>query len=109
MESKDAAGVQAAEVELQGLLCQKVDGNSVTGEGVDDQEIVPPVGFAFERQPAVAQDDIDPAGTVRKIGEFTPRHPLHKRVDLVEPVYVSVPCVGGKGARAESDDSHAER
>ena len=80
-------------------------GDGVAAEGVEHEDVELLRLLAFERQPGVAEHDLDVAGAVGEEGEVLAGEAFDVGVDLVEAVRVAGLGVGGQRADAEADEA----
>ena len=108
VEEQHAARRELGQVEADRVERDEVHRRGVRAVGVEDDQIIDPVGGPGQGEPGVAQDDEGLGRAVPQEREEArvPGDPEHDGVDLVErPPLVRLP-VAGERPRAEPDDGH---
>src|SRR5260370_41424005 len=102
MDRQDAVRLQVAEVDRECFLREQMNGNGVSGEGIDGQQIEILAGFAFQRKPAVADNNFDLGAGIPQKGELGLRDPYDQVIDLVKAIIVAWFAVNRQSAGAEA-------
>ena len=96
-----------AEVNGEGLAGEQVRGHGVAAEGVHDQEIEVLGWLAFQREAAVAHDELDLSVARSEVAEGFLGELLHGGINLVDAQVIAGFAVGGDGADAETEEADA--
>ena len=102
-----AVRLEVALVVVEGLEGQEVHRDGVAAEGVQHDDVVLLVRFAFHREAGVAHHELRLGLRILQVGEGARREPGHVVVDLVEAEGVARAAPGGEGAAAEADGADA--
>src|SRR5262249_27340320 len=96
-----------AQVEVDGLGGEQVNGNGVARECIDDQQPESLVRLAQQRQTAIPKNHSAVRGAVLEKGEAyrVVRDLLHQRIDLEKGKFLPGLTVVGQASGAKSDDS----
>src|SRR5205807_677195 len=106
VEGNQAVVLNAAPVNPHRFTRQKMDGNGVGAEGIDDEQAKAVAAFG-QLQPGVAQDDVALSQTGAEVSELLLGNALHGRIDLEEGPVLAGLLVAGQGAGAEADQADA--
>ena len=69
VRGEHAVGPQLRLIELHGLTREEMGRNAVGAEGVENDQVLRSVSRPAQRQTAIANHDVDPAGRVLEVGE----------------------------------------
>ncbi len=105
-DQQTVARGEPALVKGDGLAREQVGGDAVTGERVQDQDVILGAGL-FERLAAVALDEVDLAGRLGDKGEVFTGDANDLRIDVPKIVGIALAGVGGKDAGPETDHADA--
>src|SRR5262245_36325117 len=109
MKGNYAAGLHVPPVNSKRLRRDQMHRDRVARERVDDENVELPARFAFEREPRVAEHDLDFRVAVLQVRKVAAGDGQNVGIDLVEAEHVVLRTPGGKGARTEADDADLER
>src|SRR3954467_11443370 len=109
MERDDAVALHVLEIDAERLAGDEVHRDGVARESVDREHVEVLRRLSLEREPRIAQRNLDLRRAVGEEAELLPRELHHARVNVVEAVDVAGPAVRRDGSGAQTDDADADR